>query len=95
MACRLSHRKITTIGGICNLECPDLVPKEEALNSHGRKTIDDEICNKYCPMFKSLLCSGLLRGAKNFISAVPHRLEEAQVNKIYRMRLWYEINRYK
>ena len=95
VAARLHLRTIDTIGKVVNEDCAEIVLCDKELNRSDMKTVEDVYCQKDSRLFKSFVSFGSLRGSKAFMNAVLDDQVEAQVNTIFRLRHWSEMNRFK
>ncbi len=95
VASRLSQKTIDTIGIVCNKECADVMLKDPKYNKHNFKSENEILAIEDCRLFQSFVCFGSLRSSKAFMNAMIDGHEEAQVNTIYRMQHWSELNHYK
>jgi len=95
VASRLAPNTIEAIGEVCNMECPDIILRTPSMNKSDLRSVDQIISNSDCRLFRSFICFGALRGAKQFMNAVLDGHEEAQINCIYRLKHWCETNDFK
>ncbi len=95
VASRISKETVETIGKICNKECADIMIKDPKYNKYNFKMVDDILAVEDCRLFRSFLCFGSLRGSKGFMNAMLDGHEQAQVNTIYRVQHWSELNQYR
>ena len=95
VAVRLSERTIEAIGKVCNEDCAQLILVDKEMNRSNMKSVDEVYLHKDSRLFRSFVCFGSLKGTKSFMNAVMDDNENAQVNTIFRLRHWSELNGFK
>ncbi len=95
VASRLSLRTIEAIGEVANTTCPDIILNNSDFNVYNLADRDSVLAGYDCRLFKKFLCNSTLKSAKAFVNALKDGEEDAQVNTIYRVRHWCELNNYR
>lgn len=95
VASRLSLDTIDAIGQVVGTTCADVILHNDSLNSRKLTSVNSVLSSYDCRLFKRFVSTSTLRGARNFMNAVRGKNERAQVNCIFRLRHWCELNEYR